>query len=428
MTFKKTFCPSPWFHMRISNNGQYQACRWGKKIFSNNLPRIQTESVEHYFQHTLQDFRKSLLIGNKLDYCNECYQQDEHHKVSGRQRQLLKIGVTEENFDSSLVSSPWFGTLKDTQDLPTYSALPVDWQIDLGNYCNSGCLFCNPKSSSTLLSDFKKLGLETGQVDRNWCDNESTLLSFVSVLSNTQNLKYLHFIGGETLITPAFKFILKQLVNTTDVSQITAGFTTNLTVWDDEIIELLAKFKQVNVGLSIESLHPINDYVRYPSKISIVKEIADKWVRISKKFGWLVQLRITPTILTVSSLNTIYDYAFDNNLNVESCNFLQNPSFMRPTVLPLELRADIIEKLNILIDKKKTKTTSRVVNTRNPNNISQQLVEDIQSYVNYLEDENDESFRLPELVSYLKKFEELRGNSVLDYLPDYEQIFRSAGY
>jgi hypothetical protein len=69
-----------------------------------------------------------------------------------------------------------------------------------------------------------------------------------------------------------------------------------------------------------------------------------------------------------------------------------------------------------------------VINIRDSNVAQQQIVQDLQSYVNYLKAESDESWRLPDLVEYLKRLEANRGNSVLTYLPEYEELFRSAGY
>jgi hypothetical protein len=57
-----------------------------------------------------------------------------------------------------------------------------------------------------------------------------------------------------------------------------------------------------------------------------------------------------------------------------------------------------------------------------------QNYQDLQSYVNYLRDMPDESNRLPELIAFLKRIEAVRGNSILTYLPEYEELFRSAGY
>jgi hypothetical protein len=57
-----------------------------------------------------------------------------------------------------------------------------------------------------------------------------------------------------------------------------------------------------------------------------------------------------------------------------------------------------------------------------------QVVQDAESWVSYLENQPDESHLLPKLAQYLQQVEQHRGNRVLDYLPEYEQLFRSAGY
>jgi len=75
-----------------------------------------------------------------------------------------------------------------------------------------------------------------------------------------------------------------------------------------------------------------------------------------------------------------------------------------------------------------TNTDTQLINTRDPNHYQSQLCQDAVSYVNYLSTSADESYRLPDLISYLKKTESLRNNSVLDYLPEYEELFRTAGY
>jgi hypothetical protein len=88
----------------------------------------------------------------------------------------------------------------------------------------------------------------------------------------------------------------------------------------------------------------------------------------------------------------------------------------------------ILSKLNSWIAKYSQQSTKTIVNTRDPNNAKNQVLLDAQSYVNYLINEPDESYRLPELVDYLKKLEQSRKNNILDYLPEYEQLLRSVGY
>ena len=140
-----------------------------------------------------------------------------------------------------------------------------------------------------------------------------------------------------------------------------------------------------------------------------------------------MQFRTTPTCLTAGQLLPIYDYALAHNINVESCNFLHRPEVLKPSVLPLEYRKNIIDKMQNWVDRY-TIDSDIVINTRDPNKVQAQLVQDLSSYINYFKNEPDESYQLPELVTWLKKIEASRGNSVLTYLPEYEELFRAAGY
>jgi hypothetical protein len=154
----------------------------------------------------------------------------------------------------------------------------------------------------------------------------------------------------------------------------------------------------------------------------------DQWTQLGQQQGWLIQLRITPTCLTVHELTTVYDYAWQNLLTVESCNFIDRPEFFRINVLPEPQRKLVIQQLQTWIQAHQVPDTNQIINTRDPNMAKQQIVQDIKSYLNYLELANDESYRLPELVTYLKRLESHRKNSILTYLPQYENLFRSAGY
>lgn len=370
-----------------------------------------------------------MLDGTIPSGCQSCQEMEQHGKVSGRQKQLLKIGVTVDSFEKTFLSSPWLHTFQQSQinDGDT-DQIPQDWQIDLGNYCNSGCLFCSPWFSSKLAAEHKKLGLISQMPPPAWCDDPQLLDKFINALRQSHNLAYLHFIGGETVITPAFKTILKSLVHSGLADQATIGFTTNLTVWDQEIVDLLREFRSINLGMSVECLNPLNDYVRYGSEISTVISLIDRWIEVARQHQWLIQLRITPTVLSIWYLHTIYQFAIENGLAVESCDFIQEPAFMRPSVLPRDMRQQAIDRLQTWIQQQQPTDTATVINIRNPNFAHDQVIQDAKSYVRYLEHQPDESWRAKDLVQFLKIMESNRQNCVLDHLPEYEQFFRSFGY
>ena len=364
-----------------------------------------------------------------MSMCRDCYTMEQHGKPSGRQRQLLKIGVMGQYFEKSLAGS----TLKsafdhsNTQQGHTNRTV-TDWQIDLGSYCNGACVFCDAESSSTLATEFLSLGLISNKPPRSWCDDPVLLDKFIADLIASPDIRYLHFLGGETVITPGFKKILSALVDADLSKKVTIGFTTNLTVWSETVVDLLKQFQQVHLGMSLETLTPVNDYVRYPSQHAQTRQLLDNWVALGQQQQWLIQLRITPTCLTVHELSTVYDYAWQQNIAVESCNFFDKPEFFRINVLPQKQREQASQNLQEWLHAHPVEHSHQIINTRDPNLARQQIVQDAVSYLDYLQSVEDESHRLPDLVAFIKRLESSRGNCILNYLPQYEDLFRSAGY
>lgn len=426
--FSKTFCSSPWIHTRINNAGDFEPCRWLHKSSDiNSGQNIAQVSPIEWFQIGMQDIRRDLLQGKTLNACRHCHEMEKHHKVSGRQRQLLKTGITVQDFTNTVQASPWLDQFTYSMQNEGHTGLvPQDWQIDLGNTCNSACVMCSPSYSSRMATEYLSLGMIGQMPQRSWTDDPVLLQRFLDALAKSPRVKYLHFIGGETLLTPAFKRILLVLIDSGLHQDCTIGFTTNLTVWNAQINELLVKFQSVNAGLSVECLHPVNDYIRYPSNLDTTCDLLKKWIHLAKAHSWFVQLRVTPTLLSVLHLDTVYKFAFENEVAVEACNFLEHPKFLRPSLLPASYRRTVIDRLEHLC-KDHNEPVAQLINTRHPDLVTQQLTQDLRSYINYLNHEPQPD-GLHQLVHFLHAIEGSRGNRILHYLPEYEELLRSAGY
>ena len=411
--------------MKIASNGQLKYCRWSN--VDQRTPVIGDIHPLTFFQQHMAPVRQAMLSGQSLAECNECHEMEKYGKVSGRQKQLLKTGITVPDFAKSCVSSTFASEFEKSLQQGHTNLRPLDWQIDLGNHCNSACVMCSPESSSRLAAEFHRIGFIDRLPPANWVEDTNKVDMFIDLLSQTPGLAYLHFIGGETLITPGFKKILQALVKQDFRDKITLGFTTNLTVWDNEINQLLCQFKQVHLGMSIESMTQVNDYVRYPSDIQSVTALMNRWIELSRAQNWTPTIRTTPTALTAGELLGIYKFALANQVGVESCNFLEEPHMLRMSVLPVEVRQQISDQLKQWIQQQHVNQT-QVINHRDPNQVQQSILQDLNSYVTYLDESPDETHLLPDMVRYLKKLDQSRKNSVLDYLPKYEELFRSAGY
>jgi sulfatase maturation enzyme AslB (radical SAM superfamily) len=415
--------------MKIASNGQMKFCRWSSVTgrITEDSPVIGDIHPLTFFQKNMSVERQAILAGQTLPGCNDCHVMEKYGKVSGRQKQLLKTGITVKDFAKSCVSSTFASEFEKSLPQGHTDLLPLDWQIDLGNHCNSACVMCAPASSSRLASEFYRIGLIDKLPVLNWTEDSSRVDLLIDLLSKTSGLTYLHFVGGETLITPGFKKILRALVEHEFRHNITVGLTTNLTVWDPEINHMLCEFKQVNLGMSIDSMTQVNNYVRYPSNIQSVAKTMDRWLELSRKQNWIPTIRTTPTALTAGELLDVYKFASTNQVGIESCNFLDEPQMLRMSVLPLNIRKQISTQIKNWLQHQEFDTAT-VINTRDPNQVIQSILQDAAGYVNYLENSPDETHLLPAMMQYLKKLDRSRGNCVLDYLPEYEELFRSAGY
>jgi len=416
--------------MTIKANGDMRFCRWAQRDKDHTSVNIRDVDPDTFFREHMSPIRQTMMRGEKYPGCDDCIVMEQYGKVSGRQKQMIKVGIDPDRFTQSFRTNTHVSEFRQSaKNNGTTDLLPVDWQVDLGSLCNSGCVFCSERSSSRLRAELFKLGMiDKGRVNDDWTGDPLAIKKFTDVLAKTPRLHYIHFIGGETLMNKGFKIILQELVDKGINTECTIGFTTNLTIWDEGINSLLKKFKEVQVGVSIESLSEVNDYLRWPSKIAEVKPMLERYVTLSKDNDWCLTVRNTPTVFSVSKMSSLYEFCADNKINIESCNFLNKPEFMRTSVLPASIKQVAVKSLKHFIEKHGGASEDKNYNSRDRSDTLNVLLTDAESWVKYLEEAPDESYRANDLVNYIKKLESSRQNNILEYLPEYENFLRSAGY
>lgn len=441
--FKKSFCSSPWFHIRINYNGGYNFCRWGKdtdfNFLKSNQPNIANISImEYYNSNEMKKFRMDLLDGNCLDKCSVCHYEEKYNKLNGRIRQLAKSAIDLNNFELSFRSSPHYDMFNQSYTQQGHSDYyPTDLQIDLGNICNSACIMCGPTASSRLSADYKKLNKINSSlfadppVYKSWTQDSLLVDKFINELSQIPNIRYIHFLGGETLYDEAFYLICEKLISAGLAKNIIVGTTTNGTIYDSRLERIIKEFKEFHLGVSIETLSPLNDYVRYPSQIDTVKLNLQKILQLRDQTpGLFVSLRITPNLFTIYEIDNLIEFQLNNLVTAESCNILYEPEYLRMELLPADIRKEVLEKLEVLI-KKHNFVKSHSVNTRRKDLIPLAIGDTAIEYYNFIKDyqvPNDADKLRYKLVDFLKAFESIRSNSIVDYAPRYEQFLRHYGY
>jgi len=438
---KEVFCSSPWMHIRITPEGNYLPCRWGEIFHRESNHNMATTSIAEYMNsEPLKNLRKTILEGNENTLCQSCYKEDKLNKVSGRQKQLLKSAITLKEFEKSLCASPHFDRFQYSleHDMQTQE-MPVDFQIDLGNTCNSACITCAPEYSSRhAIEFFPKLNkLEPSLFPQvksynTWANDPQLVDKFVNEIANIPNVRYIHLLGGETLYLKAFYSLCDKLIQKGLAKNIILGTTTNCTIYTPELVDIIKEFKDVHLGLSVETMTDLNDYIRWPSKIDQVREHILKFKQLKQETDLNISLRITPSILSIYHIDTVFEFMLENNIVAESCNILEYPLCQRVELLPELLRKDIVNKIDKVIERwQLTPNSQTVLNRRNDAEISSVIKDIIFEYRFLLEnypniDEVDK--HRYDLVKYIRAFESLRANTVLDYLPEYEEFLRSYNY
>lgn len=433
---KNTFCSSPWFHLRITYDGSFEKCRW-LKTTEHNFNINETSILSYHNSDEMCGFRQDMLDGSAPSECDTCYYQEKFNKLSGRQKQLLKSGIRTDDFTNSLLSSPHFDDFtysQGTHGLTDHS--PTDLQIDLGNLCNSACIMCDPQASSKLTQDYIKLYKKSDLFSeppayKSWTSDKMALERFLTDLSLIPDLKYMHLLGGETLYNDAFYRICNTLINNSRASGLIIGTTTNGTIYTEQLAKIIPQFKEFHLGISIESVSALNDYIRYPSKISEVLANIDKFIALREQHPSLyLTLRITPNIFSIYELDQLFEYVIDKKLTVEACNILYKPESLRMELMPEDIRQEIITKLEALVTKYNLQRHN-VTNIRKSNDIDKVTADSVHEYLDFVKGytvPTDVEQQRKNLVEFLKSFESLRNNTILDYAPRYKDFLRSIGY
>jgi sulfatase maturation enzyme AslB (radical SAM superfamily) len=161
-------------------------------------------------------------------------------------------------------------------------------------------------------------------------------------------------LAGEPLLEPITFEILEKLLESDNTECFVSITTNGSIILNTQKLDMLKKFKKLNINVSVDGLGPVFEYLRYPlnwkevvENIAVFRTIADT-VSVS---------------YTISNLNVLYHrettkWFHDQNLDY-ILNPVINPSYFRPGAL-----IDSV-KQNILDTQGTTKDLDFLLNTNN---------------------------------------------------------------
>ena len=287
------FCPVPWKHTAINNNGDFRMCvqatthrpeRGVLTTDDNTKMRVETHSITDSRNATLlKEVRKDMLEGNRSRHCLRCNREDDANQRSRRDLEI-NLNFKEFTLEDALAVTAEDGSIKHEEVDITSS------DIRLSNFCNLKCRMCGPTESHSWYNDWTKiksdrfeshgteLFLEKGAKDRfhikgfnpyAWVNNVDIYEMFSK---QTPGMKEIHISGGEPLIIDEHYKLLETYVNEGVAKNIKLDYNTNFTNIPKKFLEIWPNFREVDVGGSIDGYGELNDYIRAPSKFHALEK------------------------------------------------------------------------------------------------------------------------------------------------------------
>jgi sulfatase maturation enzyme AslB (radical SAM superfamily) len=243
---------------------------------------------------------------------------------------------------------------------------------------------CVPWASSKLAVQQIKEGTYSGPARMNWTDNDAAWNNVVNYICNSENLEFVHVIGGEPLMNPRFEEFIDCLL-AANKTNIYIGFTTNGTMFNEALLHKLNAFRHVDIGISVECMGPLNDSIRNGSTIDTVLNNVELYLKHRKESHVYVTLRTVPSALSVHTLDDLYRWCIDRKLDIVS-NMLVNPPFLQIKQLPEDIKHRLLNQY-----KKWHVTEPSLIdsNPRDPNHFKEHIDNDIKAIIKALEEPSE---------------------------------------
>jgi len=243
----KTLCSIPFVHQEKHFHNQHNICCYSNKRQSFNE---DDNSFQSFNSKKMFYIRNKMLQGERPEECFECYNQEDAGLTSPRQRET-QGWLASRNFEEALIQNI-------NKFINNEAIIPISYDLRYSNTCTLKCRMCNPYSSSSINAENKKLTnlwSEKFQYVNNPRTNHEIVVD--------KNIKKIYLAGGEPLIEPYNLLFLKDLSEKNpDVKLI---ISTSLNNVSDDIYNILNRFTNLLLVVSIDGIDKLNNYIRHGS-------------------------------------------------------------------------------------------------------------------------------------------------------------------
>jgi len=389
---KSSFCIKPFNSALIDTDGTLRTCcqttPTSSEFKNNRQYNIKNDTIDEWWNSDyLKYLRQSFLQDKRIRECDTCWKLENQG--------LSSLRTASNYLHKSIFKNKYERNLKLIgKDALAY---PEDVEIHITNLCNLKCQMCTGANSSRLLIENNALGYENlNQKDYDLNDADYEKMKELS----KHDLKWLNLRGGEPLMNKRVLSLLLDLVSVNKANQTSLHITTNGTMCDSKIINILKHFKKVTLMLSIEATGKHNEYMRYPSSWNVIKNNIDQFKTLDNVYIYINSVVQNLNILYIDQL---IEYSYENNFFIHLSKIFE-PEYLDIFNLPKKTLEQAYDNLKKIPDKK-------LVHTANVKEIIFSLKEQLENY-----SINDTKYK--QFIAMIKKRDHYRRIHIKDYMPE----------
>lgn len=336
----QTLCTQLWNHAVVDLSQQrFRACCKAPsiKVDDKEIEELGTDLFLNHPSFVLD--RKEMLAGGKPDSCRVCWKQEEKGLPSFRRG-----------------SDGWhhyFARFLDRMPDLSKSQFPDNLDIQLDNYCDLKCLYCNEEFSSQWQHEKVRFGdkIEERPPFVNPTLEKNFFRWFETVKDHLQRIA---FLGGEPLISPIFYDYFEKILQSyqgkypkdlefniiTNLNTPTATFEKFTT-----LLETHSKHVTFNINISMESWGVRAEHIRAGVNFDRFRSNFEKLASMNHRI-----ILTTITSLNVLCISSLYDYVkYIRNLEEQTGRMIHlHPNLiLYPEWLSVELAHPDFYKLYI---------------------------------------------------------------------------------
>lgn len=298
-------CSIPWVGFSNDPNGKVKPCCLYKEHITkpDGTPYyIQVDTVQDIFHSDyMNNLRKEFLDGKQPEACSTCWRDENNGYKSKRQ---IYNGI----YESSIYTSEFKGV----------SEYPKDYQLIISNACNLKCRSCTPSHSNTwqkemldVLSvnedtaEFRSTyGIHTYDLVHGQSGSNSSVL--IKDIDNwIPHIKRLEIVGGEPFYIGKWAELWDYMIDNGHAKNIELFLSTNTTIFNEELVtKLIKNFKLVGIGLSIDGLGDMYNYLRHPGKWEVTSQNIMSYHKLYEQYkdDYKIGFSFTHTISWVNAM------------------------------------------------------------------------------------------------------------------------------